>query len=251
MYSGQLYRSSATGDWPHSHRSNSSRSRCTPMPSAARNAARPRVRAPTSPYVRRMSFHTSTSRSGTAAAIDVVHGGKRPLRRRVDATDRRSPRSSTLARARELMRLSYAKPAGTRPMLVQQLAHAQHDHREPQRREQHVVVERVGGASGRRAPSPRGLGRRREAGQAREAGALGERVVGEEPPTQVEQGIADRAHLPVEDRDHVEVAVDRGCSSARRPTRAPGPRRAARAGRRAGAPALRARVDAACRPPPR
>ena len=41
----------------------------TPSPRSARNAASPRLRAATSPKVRRVLPHTSISRSGTASAM--------------------------------------------------------------------------------------------------------------------------------------------------------------------------------------
>ena len=91
--------------------------------------------------------------------------------------------------------------------LGEQLAHADHDHGEAQTGEHEVVVEGVGRTAREVRPAARGLLGGLEAGKSFEPRSASERVIAEDPPPEVEQGVGDRGHLPVEHGHHLEVAV--------------------------------------------
>ncbi len=68
--------------------------------------------------------------------------------------------------------------------------------------------ERLGRSAGELGPAIGGRRARWEARQPTAVRADGQRVIGEQPPAEVEQRVADARHLPVEHRRHLEVPVD-------------------------------------------
>ena len=211
MYSAPLCSTRATASWPHSHRSSSV-------------ALAPERRGPGRRGRRRSSGSGRRPRHTSAAPARTPpsRGRARPRPgRRAGPPATTPPR--TCEKSRAFLGLGAAvEQAGQGPAdqvvagevgrdqahVGEEPAHPQHDHREAQPGEQLVVRQGVGRPASGGRPVPGGLGARREPRQPGAARPGRERPVGEQPPAEVEQRIADARHLPVEDRSHLEVAVD-------------------------------------------